>query len=50
MTKKELKERLDRLGLEPINEDGTILDLLAYLAQKVDILADYLLQHKVTPR
>ena len=46
MTKKELKQRLDQLGPEPQGAH----ELLVYLADKVDILSDYLLQHKVTPR
>jgi len=48
MTKKELKERLDQLVPEPRGPD--LASHVLYLAQKVEILTDYLLQHKVTPR
>jgi formamidopyrimidine-DNA glycosylase len=46
MTKKELKERLDQLGPEPANPDQDLVSWMTHLAQKVDILTEYLLEHK----
>jgi len=46
MTKKELKERLDALGSEPLDLSSHVL----YLAQTLDIVTAYLLAHKIAPR
>jgi len=48
MTKKELKERLDALGSEPLGPD--LSSHVLYLAQKLDIVTAYLLAHKIAPR
>jgi len=48
MTKKELEERLDRLGAGPVGSD--LAPQVLYLRKKVNILTNYILQHEIAPR